>query len=605
MLRKLKFISLLLAFTLLFGNVSAYAAQGDETPDNSSNVITVQFGQDSSNPDNYNQISFSSDRISGKADIDGVLYDTDKTTARRLMTLSMIEELSTGWFTDGNELYKMTAAGSPEKNTTGYSLSYTLSKTDEKPASSFTQTIRHENAGVTYEEKFFVNGKEVTYSEYKAAKNGDVEDEKTSDSYVKDLEAELVSSTTTYTGYEEKDSSITWSDGVDEAIKTAQYNFTVDEYYDVNQLWLKKYELTTKGTSSDPDDPDPNDPVDPGKPEDPIDPNNPVLEVKYDGAEFSSMSFSFEQGNVTGKADIDGVLYDTSKTYDLHYKTTPETGWYIHGTDLYKLHFLKVTEPTGTAGYVYSFELVPTEEMPSSSAVTRYKHQNYDDEVIHKYFVNGKECTKTYYEGKKTGAYDEMTKTGLPEVISSELDHSVATFEGISTRDTTRTWSDGYVENITVASYKYKVDEYTNVKRKITVTHELTVSGASSGQNSGSVVPSVSDDPQAGSSASETPAVKPTLKVKVKISKPKPAKTSITVKWKKASKKNRKKISGYQIQISTKKSFKAAKTYKAGKKASSKKISKLKRKTTYYVRMRTYKGKKVGKWSAVKKVKTK
>ena len=57
MLRKLKFISLLLAFTLLFGNVSAYAAQGDETPDNSSNVITVQFGQDSSNPDNYNQIS--------------------------------------------------------------------------------------------------------------------------------------------------------------------------------------------------------------------------------------------------------------------------------------------------------------------------------------------------------------------------------------------------------------------------------------------------------------------------------------------------------------------------------------------------------------------
>lgn len=96
----------------------------------------------------------------------------------------------------------------------------------------------------------------------------------------------------------------------------------------------------------------------------------------------------------------------------------------------------------------------------------------------------------------------------------------------------------------------------------------------------------------------------------VSIKGPRKAKKSFTVKWKKLSKKNRNKVSGVEIQYSTRNDF--ASSYKivtAKKTAASKKISKLPRKTTYYVRVRTYKwisGKKhVSKWSAVKKVRTK
>ena len=96
---------------------------------------------------------------------------------------------------------------------------------------------------------------------------------------------------------------------------------------------------------------------------------------------------------------------------------------------------------------------------------------------------------------------------------------------------------------------------------------------------------------------------------KVKITKPKAAKKAITVKWKKLSKKNRKKIAGVEIQVSKSKKFSSAKTVKVKKTASTKKITKLAKKKKYFVRIRTwkkYKGKKyVSKWSAVKSVKTK
>lgn len=92
-----------------------------------------------------------------------------------------------------------------------------------------------------------------------------------------------------------------------------------------------------------------------------------------------------------------------------------------------------------------------------------------------------------------------------------------------------------------------------------------------------------------------------------KVSKAKAAKKSITVTWKK----QKKNVSGYQIQYSTSKKFdKAVKTKTVkGTKKTTLTISKLKAKKTYYVRIRTYKtikGKKYcSAWSKAKKVKTK
>ena len=74
-----------------------------------------------------------------------------------------------------------------------------------------------------------------------------------------------------------------------------------------------------------------------------------------------------------------------------------------------------------------------------------------------------------------------------------------------------------------------------------------------------------------------------------------------TVKWKKKTK-----ITGYQIQYSTNSKFKKGnKSIKIkSPKTVSKKITKLKVAKKYYVRIRTYKGKKYSKWSKVKSIKT-
>lgn len=78
------------------------------------------------------------------------------------------------------------------------------------------------------------------------------------------------------------------------------------------------------------------------------------------------------------------------------------------------------------------------------------------------------------------------------------------------------------------------------------------------------------------------------------------AKKSVLVKWSKVEG-----ISGYQVQYSLKKNFKGAKAKIT--KATKLKIKKLKKKKSYYVRVRAYKmvdGKKVfGNWSVVKRVK--
>lgn len=95
---------------------------------------------------------------------------------------------------------------------------------------------------------------------------------------------------------------------------------------------------------------------------------------------------------------------------------------------------------------------------------------------------------------------------------------------------------------------------------------------------------------------------------KISIRKLTAKKKGFAIQWKKSKDKNIR----YQIQYAVKSNFKGAKTINT-KSAKKKTISRLKRKKTYYVRVRTYRkgssnGKKVtiySKWSKVKKVKTK
>lgn len=88
-----------------------------------------------------------------------------------------------------------------------------------------------------------------------------------------------------------------------------------------------------------------------------------------------------------------------------------------------------------------------------------------------------------------------------------------------------------------------------------------------------------------------------------------PAKAAFTAKWTKRSTAVQKKFNGYQIRYSTKSNMAGAKYATASKKSSSKKITKLKKKTKYYVQVRTYtiskKVKYYSKWSTKKAVRTK
>lgn len=100
---------------------------------------------------------------------------------------------------------------------------------------------------------------------------------------------------------------------------------------------------------------------------------------------------------------------------------------------------------------------------------------------------------------------------------------------------------------------------------------------------------------------------------KLTLAKPSAVKLSAAPKGFKLSWKKAKDASGYQIQYSASSKFKGAKTVTVNNKTTSKKISKLKAKKKYYVRIRTYKSVKVnGKntkvysgWSKAKTVKTK
>ena len=103
--------------------------------------------------------------------------------------------------------------------------------------------------------------------------------------------------------------------------------------------------------------------------------------------------------------------------------------------------------------------------------------------------------------------------------------------------------------------------------------------------------------------------LKPSLPA-ITISSPIAAKKAATIRWRKVSAKNQRKIAKIQIQYSTDKNFKkGVKTVYAKKSATSKKLTKLQSKKTYYVRIRSYK--KVGsvvhisKWSKRKYVKVK
>ncbi|WP_081667493.1 fibronectin type III domain-containing protein [Butyrivibrio sp. MB2005] len=208
------------------------------------------------------------------------------------------------------------------------------------------------------------------------------------------------------------------------------------------------------------------------------------------------------------------------------------------------------------------------------------------------------------------------------------LKHSVTLTGGANATTsggaTSQTGLTGAMTTVTyTANTGYYFAEFTDITNngitaKRTSSTVVTVSGTPTADAAITVPNAVEKtDPSSSGTISETsdnpqPEITENIDNKQKttsLKKPKAGKKSFTLTWNKVTAKG---IKGYEIQYSTNKSFKedATKTVSINKtKTTSKTIKKLKSKTKYYVRIRTFtkkNGEKVySKWSKTKNVKVK
>lgn len=218
-----------------------------------------------------------------------------------------------------------------------------------------------------------------------------------------------------------------------------------------------------------------------------------------------------------------------------------------------------------------------------------YYYEYYADPTAHKY-----KTTVTKASTKKNGSI--VTKCTLCDKVISK---STIYYPKTITLSKTSYTYDGKAKKpgVTVKdsngktiSLKYYTVSYSKGRKNV---GKYTVTIKFKGNYSGTIKKTFTIKPKAAS-----------------ISKLTKGKKAFTVKWKKQTQQT----TGYQIQYSTSSKFKNAKSVTISKnKTVSKKITKLKAKKKYYVRIRTYKTVKVnGKnvkiyssWSKAKSVKTK
>jgi len=257
MLKKFKLISLTLIISLIFGSVFSFAAAWASDPIDPNNpVISVRYDELTGNGtlSDVRKLSVKPEKgsISGKVILDGRLYEMNKT-----YVAPAIHQNEEGFFINETDVYEFHAIGgqtpimAPDGTYGGpYIYDYELIKTSKHPAGSHVLTVRHkDNIEKQIVEKYLVNGVEVSKAEYEKSKVGAYK-EKSSTKYVKDISETLTNTTETYTGFTEKQDTITWSDGSTETVIRAVCNFQIDEYYTVLQEYLKTYELTVETPSS-------------------------------------------------------------------------------------------------------------------------------------------------------------------------------------------------------------------------------------------------------------------------------------------------------------------------------------------------------------------
>ena len=353
--------------------------------------------------------------------------------------------------------------------------------------------------------------------------------------------------------------------------------------------------------------------------QDPLDPNDPIITVTHTRVNsndpdqpFNQMTVKCTKGDIKGRIILKGNVFNMNKTYTVNTQQSDSKGLFVSNDNkVYKFYPIGAEGPSPaqnpeTGAHEYygqyqdTYELIETDEIPSDASTITYKHDNYKEVTNEEYYVNGVKKTKAEYQKAKVGAYSEKTSTKFVSDSDPVLSKETHKFLRMEEKEYTLTYTDGSTQTMTCAALYYQIDQYYDITRTYLKKYELTVdtsSGTADPQTGGT-------NPQPGGTVSPAPApvVKlPNVTLKGKTAK----KTFAKIRWTRLTKKNQKKIDFIQIQYSKKPDFSNAKTVKGSKKRNCRNISKLSRKTTYYVRARTVKGNNYGKWSNVKKIRTK
>ena len=288
---------------------------------------------------------------------------------------------------------------------------------------------------------------------------------------------------------------------------------------------------------------------------------------------------------------------------------------------------LELPEGLKNASYADGAISYGAETLPGAYTVTAKDADNVYAEVSTSFNVTTNTLPVQFKDGKITGlenATEEETANYIQNIaaVNVKFGDTTASYSATGhgsvaiiaedgtldleagSRGTVIFAEDGTYE-LTVAANGYPDFTFT-VEKKTAVT--VTPTSAPTKAATSTPVPTKAAAPTKAvvptKAATPTPKVKVTAPKKVTISKvSNKSSRKLKVVWKKI-----KSVSGYQVQIATNKKFTSGKKTYTVKKASttSKTITGLKKKKTYYVRVRAYKtsgSKKVyGKYSAVKKI---